>query len=161
MKNTKQIIVLLFISLTFAACRYDEGPMISLRSVETRATNHYILDEFTKNGVDMTQELADSVGKEWQFLTKEEAWGYVNNLMVYPTDSIVPYKANYYISRDNKEIEILFWASSVYPYYYYIGIEPFKGDVYTTWKIERLTKDEMWLSCTYNNADYYLKLKEK
>jgi hypothetical protein len=44
---------------------------------------------------------------------------------------------------------------------YYTGIEPFKGDVYITWKIERLKKDEMWLSCTYNNADYYLKFEVK
>jgi hypothetical protein len=160
MKNTKQIIVLLLISLTFAACRYDEGPMISLRSVETRVTNHYILDEFAKNGIDMTQELADSVGKEWQFLTKEEAYGKVNNLMVYPTDSIVPYKADYSI-RYKENVDISFKPSSVYTNYYYIGIEPFKGGIYITWKIERLTKDEMWLSCTYNNADYYLKLKEK
>lgn len=158
MKNTKLLFILISLSLFLASCRYDEGPMISLRSVETRVTNHYILDEFTKNGIDMTQELADSVGKEWQFLTKEEAWGKLNNLMVYPTDSIVPYEANYYITRDHESIDI-FFNSYFNPYY--IGIVPFKADMGDSWSIERLTKDEMWLSCTYNNADYYLKLKEK
>ena len=51
-------------------------------------------------------------------------------------------------------------STSVYYNYYYIGIEPFKGDVYTSWKIERLTIEEMWLSCTYNNSDYYIKFEE-
>jgi hypothetical protein len=126
--------------------------------VESRVAQDFDLVEFTKDGVDMTQELADSVGKEWDFLSEEEAYNYVNNLMLYPTDSIVPYRGNYYISDNKKNIEMYLWPSSIYPYNY-IGIEPFKGDVRTTWKIERLTKNDMWLSCTYNNADYYLKLE--
>ena len=161
MKKTKQILILLLISLTFASCRYDEGPMISFRNMNSRVTNHYTLEEFTKNGVDLTQELTDSCGKEWHFLTKEETWGNVYNLLVYPIVFTIPYKATYRISDDKREIEMGFYPSSVYSEpNFYSGIEPFKGGVYLSWKIERLAKDEMWLSCTYNNADYYIKFKE-
>ena len=152
----KQCIILLLITLTLAACRYDEGPMLSFRKVEDRVQKHFTLVEFTKDGVDMTQELADSCGAEWWFLTKQEASGKVNNLMVYPPDSIVPYRGDYLISDNKKNIEMKFPA----PFNpYYIGIEPFKGDVYTIWRIERLTKEDMWLKCSYHNSDYYLKFK--
>ena len=170
MKNTKLIFILLLISIVFAACnKYEEGPMISLRKVETRVAQDFELVEFTKDGVDMTQELADSCGYEWHFLSEGGAYGYVNNLMVYPTDSLVPnvpsrgepYMADYYISRDKKEIYIRFWEFYIpYNYYYYTGIEPFIGEGGASWKIERLTIDEMWLSCTYNNSDYYIKFEE-
>ncbi len=162
MKNTKQIFILLLITLTLACGRYDEGPAFSLRSVEKRVANYYALDDFTKDGVDMRQEIADSCGEFWWFLSEKETYGKENSLMVYPTDSIVPYKANYVISPDNREIEIGFYPSTDFPYpYYYIGIEPFKGGVYLSWKIERLTKEEMWLSCSDSIANYYIKFKEQ
>ena len=158
MKNKIQIFTLLLIIVTLAACRFDEGPMLSFRKVEDRVQKHFTLMEFTKDGVDMTQELADSCGKEWQFLTKQEASGKLNNLMVCPTDSIFPYQGNYFISDNKKNIKMYITTFSIPAIY--IGMEPFKKDIRTTWRIERLAKDEMWLSCTYNNSDYYLKFKE-
>jgi hypothetical protein len=75
-------------------------------------------------------------------------------LFVFLPYSTVPNPGDYHISSNKKEIEIV-----ITPYYpsQYNGIEPFKYNITTIWEIERLTMEEMWLSCTYNNADYYLK----
>lgn len=153
MKNKTQIFILLLIIVTFASCLYDEGPMISFRSVEKRVAQGHNLVEFTKDKVDMTQILVDSCGKQWRFLTYQEAGG-GNDLILSPLQYTV--LVGYYkITNDKKNIIINITAP--YGADPYVGIEPFKKNVESTWKIERLTKDEMWLSCTYNNADYYLK----
>jgi hypothetical protein len=153
MKNTKQIIILLLISLTLVACRYDEGPMISFRTVKSRVAQDFQLVEFTENNINMTQEFADSVGKVWKFLSVIRS----QNLITY-TSSNLPFYGYYEISTNKKNITIYFLGS--YNQGHYVGIPPLKEvDVVTTWEIERLTKEEMWLSCTYYNSDYYLKLK--
>ena len=156
MKNKTKIFALLLIILTLAACRYDEGPMLSFRTVENRVAQDFELVEFTKDGVDMTQELTDSVGKNWSFLTSYQASPLDHNLKIYP-DTSLPNVGYFDISSNKKNIEIMIYGC-IYGYSY-VGIEPFKSNISTIWKIERLTKDEMWLSCTYNDADYYLKLE--
>jgi hypothetical protein len=153
MKKTKQIILLLLISLTLAACRYDEGPIISFRTVDNRVAQKFNLIEFTKDNVDMTQELKDSVGNKWSFLTYQQAG--VHNLFVFLPYSTVPNPGDYHISSNKKNLEVVI---KPYSSVQYNGIEPFKPYITTIWKIERLTMEEMWLSSTYNNADYYLKL---
>ena len=153
MKNKIQVFILLLIIVTFASCRYDEGPMLSFRTVENRVAQKFNLIEFTKNNIDVTQELADSCGESWSFLTSHESGG-KSNLVLHTTTSTNI--GQYEILSGKKNINIYIFYGTIN----YVGIEPFKKDVSTTWQIERLTKDEMWLSCTYNNSDYYLKFKE-
>ncbi len=153
MKNKIQIFILLLIIVTVASCRYDEGPMLSFRTVESRVQKDFTLVEFTKDGIDMTQELADSVGKEWSFLTA------IKDLnLITLTSSYLPFYGYYEISRDKKNIEINIYSTLNYNIDY-IGMDPFEKYNILTWRIERLTKEDMWLSCTYNNSDYYLKFK--
>ncbi len=154
MKNTKQIFILFFISIVLVSCKYDEGPMISFRTVKSRVAQDFQLVEFTKNNVNMTQEFADSVGEDWSFLKAVKD----QNLITY-TSSNLPFYGYYEISTNKKKITLYFLG--YYNQGHYIGIPPLKEDVVTTWEIERLTKDDFWLSTTYDNADYYLKLKEK
>jgi len=153
MKNKTKIFALLLIVVTLAACnKYEEGPMISLRKVETRVAQDFELVEFTKDGVDMTQELADSVGKEWNFLTAIQ-----DQNLITLTSSYLSYYGSFSITTDKKNIEMYIYSTGNINVDY-IGMDPFGKYNILTWKIERLTKDEMWLSCTYNNSDYYLKL---
>jgi hypothetical protein len=148
MKKKIQIFTLLLIIATVAACRFDEGPMISFRSVENRVAKKFNLIEFTKNNVDVTQRLADSVGDTWLFKNFHDTGGN-DNLVTFPNTLFFSYEIagnKIYIYTPNNQN--------------YDGIEPFIEHITTTWKIERLTKDDFWLSCTYNNSDYYLKLEE-
>jgi len=148
MKNRTQIFILLLIVVTVAACRFDEGPMLSFRTVESRVAKWQKVVEFTKDNVDMTQELSDSVGDIWLFKTFHDTGGN-SNLVVFPS----PHFFIYEISGNNIYINTHYNPN-------YVGIEPFKENISTTWKIERLTNDNFWLSCSYNDSDYYLKLEE-
>ncbi len=42
-------------TLTFAACKYDEGPKMSLRTKRDRVSNEWIVEKFTLDGKDMTK----------------------------------------------------------------------------------------------------------
>ena len=151
-----QIFILLLIVVTLAACnKYDEGPMISLRKVETRVAQDFELVEFTKNGVDMTQELTDSLGSLWTFLDLR-IYGTENNLKIYHINTNT-YAGSYDVSKNKKDISIVIDGGASIPYN---GMIPFEKHTTYIWEIERLTKGEMWLSCTYNDADYYLKFKD-
>jgi hypothetical protein len=154
MKNKTQILILLLVIVSLAACRYDEGPMISFRTMESRVAQDFELVEFTKNDDDITQELADSCGELWYFKTSHESGG-KSNLQLECSTTTSTNIGQYEILSSKKNINIYIFYGTIS----YIGIEPFKKNVETTWKIERLTKKDFWLSCTYNNADYYLKLK--
>jgi len=158
MKNTKQIILLLLISLAFAACRYDEGPMISFRTVENRIAKSFTLVEFTKNGVDITALFSDSVGYYWSFLSKEaqSSSAFEENLYVYST-AHGPGPASLWAkwSLNEKRNKMTIVSSPRY-----VGMEPFLKNDVCTWEIKRLTNTDFWLSCEYNNSTYYLKLLE-
>jgi hypothetical protein len=151
MKNKKQIILLLLISLTLAACKYDEGPLISFRSVEKRISQGRQVVEFTKDGVDMTQELIDSCGEYWTFHAKNSYHNYelVVLMSSYPEDYVLG--AGWSLNSNNKKIRMEV-------HHTYDGIDPFQDGVTTNWNIHRLTKDDFWLSTTYYNSNYYLKL---
>ena len=145
--------LILLIILTLAACRYDEGPMLSFRTVENRVAQHFILIEFTEDDSDMTQTLLDSCGQYWNFFDNTYSVYAQSIVLGYdPTIGMARYFAEWHLQNKNKEIKII--------YNDILGIKPFENYSTTIWKIERLTKQEMWLSCTYNNSDYYLKLEE-
>lgn len=42
-------------TLTFAACKYDEGPKMSLRTKRDRVSNEWLVEKFTLNGKDLTK----------------------------------------------------------------------------------------------------------
>lgn len=42
--------------LSLAACRYEDGPKISLRSVKARLTNTWVVHHIYKDGVDKTSD---------------------------------------------------------------------------------------------------------
>ena len=57
MKFKSLIVVLGFVLLVFAGCRYEDGPAISFRSVENRLKGEYDIVKFEKGGVDLTDSL--------------------------------------------------------------------------------------------------------
>lgn len=148
----KTTAILILITLAITACRYDEGPMLSFRSVEKRVAQHFILIEFTEEDSDMTQLLLDSCGQYWNF--HDDTYTLLSYSLVLgydPTIGMAHGVAEWSLQNKNKEIQIIYNDE--------LGIKPFENYSTTIWKIERLTKQEMWLSTTYNNADYYLKLE--
>jgi hypothetical protein len=157
MKKLSIILTAIFFILFLTACRYDEGPMISFRSVEKRVAQSFLLVEFTKNGVDMTQELTDSCGNYWRFSGSKDPYQpltFVVEGSIHITNNYVPMGGDWKLSNNKKQIELNTTHN-------FEGLGPFQNNIITTWKIERLTKDEMWLSCTYNNAYYYIKFEVK
>jgi hypothetical protein len=46
-------------ALTFAGCKYEEGPRISLRAKRDRVSNEWAIKKYTYNGEDRTTQLFD------------------------------------------------------------------------------------------------------
>jgi hypothetical protein len=60
MKRILAVVVLLAIGLGMNSCKkYDEGPMISLRSKNARMANEWVIDKVMTNGVDVSSNFSD------------------------------------------------------------------------------------------------------
>jgi hypothetical protein len=60
MKRILAVVVLLAIGLGMNSCKkYDEGPMISLRSKNARMANEWVIDKVMTNGVDVSFNFSD------------------------------------------------------------------------------------------------------
>ncbi len=159
MRKKSILFLLITVSLFFFSCRYDEGPMISFRTVENRVAQSFELVEFTKNEQNLTSLLNDSCGDYFRFFGSDVT--YLESTFII-AGSVHQDDIDYWemtggwsLNSNNKHISINMGSNNKY-----IGLEPFQNSIYTSWKIHRLTKDEFWLSTNYNNSDYYLKLKK-
>jgi hypothetical protein len=151
----KKSILLILISLFFFSCRYDEGSMISFRTVENRVSQDFILVEYTKNGVDCKQELIDSLGEFWDF--QDYYSGGATLLTVYNSNSNT-YGGIYEISSNKQKISIIIQGGISIPY---SGSSPFKINCTNIWEIKRLTKNDMWLKCEVDNIIYFIKFEKR
>jgi len=56
-KTSRFFIVILLFSITFTACKYEDGPGITLRANRDRIANEWIVDKFIYDGKDITNSV--------------------------------------------------------------------------------------------------------
>ncbi|MBA4319099.1 MAG: hypothetical protein C0412_11930 [Flavobacterium sp.] len=152
----KKIIYTLIILLLFAACKYEDGPVVSLRSKEKRLLGDWSVMSLTIDGVDSTQYYNDSCGCKLRFYkdsydetlvdftfcrTRNNERGWIFGSFSFDEHE------NYLIVKTRN--------FSAYDFYYSIG--PIAPDLTTHWEILKLTKKHFWFSCSLNNKIYVFK----
>jgi hypothetical protein len=131
----------------FSSCRYDDGPVISFRTVYSRLIPaDWQIDQFTINGEDMTQLFIDSNNCNMYFATKTNV-GFSGQCGYH-------YYGWYYhlIDFNNKmEFDMPEISSD-----FVLG--PFGKYRKSVWDIHRLTNKELWIEANYEGSDYYIKM---
>ena len=107
MKKHITLALTLILTLFFTGCKkYEEGPLISFRSAETRIHGKWEIKEFTINGADSLELLSSYYGNEIRFLVAEIDGMSVNRIDHFKL-------ADWYFSNNKKTINIYF-----YEFYY-------------------------------------------
>jgi len=73
--KTKQIYYILMLILLFAACKYEDGPIISLRSKGNRLLQEWEIENVKVDGIDSTQRYNDSCGCTLGFVSDDNYKG--------------------------------------------------------------------------------------
>jgi hypothetical protein len=146
--NLKIASIAIFVFLNiFSSCRYDEGPVISFRTVQSRLTGDWNIKKFSINGEDFTQLLIDSNSCIMRFRTE---------IVCFTGDcGALTYQWNYeLIDFKNKiEFDMAYILTN-------FKLGPFRKFNLSTWVIHRLTTKYLWMETNYNDNDYYLKLEK-
>jgi len=102
--------------LTFEGCKkYEDGPMLSLKSKKGRVDGTWKFQSFIEDGDDITQ---DFVGCEWEFKKDGDFTEYFDGDV---------YSGRWEFASDKEAIDLTY-----------------DGDTWR-WSLKRLTNKEMWL----------------
>lgn len=159
-KRIQLIIIVLLMTSFFACKKYEEGPIISLRTKMHRIAGskedhkQWDVEYFSVDGVDSTGFLRNKPQYGKYIFSAKDQEG--NCEYVYQSNSTTYRewgKWNFIDKKNNLEI------------YYYPkpNTTPFSvgayNATYQVWEIQRLTEKDLWLKCTYQNKEYYVKFK--
>jgi len=125
-KLTSIVMLLLAVGILLPACKYAEGPAISLRSKTARVVNIWKLDKAWQNGIEVT---ASWESFQPGLTTEFKDDGFVVYTWV-QNSAPVSYSAQWEFNSDKSGLVITDNAIS------------------TTWDILRLKNDELWLKRT-------------
>jgi len=133
MKKTLLLFFVLAISLT--GCYYDEGPVMSLRTPESRLVNKWQYQKFTMNGTD----LMDSYRSSWVEFKKDKT-------AMFYEDSSYSYTAAWEFSDDFKTL--------------YLNC----SDSSNTWEMDyyilKLRDKELWMESDMGSVTMYIEMIE-
>jgi hypothetical protein len=158
MKRTLLLTIILL--LLFAACKYEDGPLISFRSKYQRLISGkwWVLENLKINGADSTQLYNDSCGCVLQISTPDEnERRYIHYYCISENDITWDCAFN----NHKKELDVR-GKPIITPY-----IQPFKviGPIgcgqETEWKIMKLTNNEFWFQVDMNQRIYFFKYKKQ
>jgi len=132
------VLFLVIISLSFTGCYYEDGPVISLRTPESRLVNKWKFQKVTINGLDRTSDYSH---------------GYVefskDNSSTFYIDTAFQYNASWEFSDDYKTLSLdcIFIDS--------LGTDStWSNDYY----ILKLRDKEMWMESEDGNVTTYIEL---
>ena len=146
-----KIQVLLFLSfsfLSFAGCKYEDGPSISFRSAENRIKGEYIIDKFEVGGIDLRDLLKKNLCYEKLIFYKS------GEIKLAQPSSTCGCLGDWALTSTKPNLIILFTYPDTL-------IKPLGLDFgKILWEIKRLTDDEINLTTNYENVFIKLNLKE-
>ncbi len=132
----KLLLPLIVIILAFTGCYYEEGPIISLRTPESRLVNKWKYEKFTLNG----QDQMDNYQSSWVEFKKDKT-------ATFYEDTAYSYTAAWEFSDDFKTL--------------YLNCS---DDSLNTWEIDynilKLRDKELWLESDMGSITMYLELTE-
>ena len=137
----KKIIGILALSILFAACKYEDGPKLSLRTKKHRAVNTWHIDKVFENGMDKTTDYKNA---------------FVNYQIDLKSDNT--YKLKYRPFNLSDYLETGNWAFSNDKVF--INFTPKDSKSPGQWKILRLTETETWVIQNINGKDVELRMKD-
>jgi hypothetical protein len=156
---TKIILVLLVISGITEGCKkYEEGPMISFRSVKDRLFGYYILTTYTVNNEDELDQYYDSLSKNFDIFYDDVNYRNVCNMAGSRNDGGTSTLVwTWGLINNNKILKVTSsggnysgWSSG-----------PFRNDVDPEWEILRLTNKEVKMKTNYNEKEYLIQLQKQ
>ena len=156
--KTKQIYYILMLILLFAACKYEDGPLISFRSKVNRLLGIWQVENVKVDGVDSTQRYNDSCGCTLKFVSDDNYIGIdiviLDNCKNYYGGGN-DFRGDWLFENKNKILTV--WFDKFY--YYYEGYGPIGWGKHSNWEILKLTNKRFWFKTNFNNKEYIFKLK--
>jgi hypothetical protein len=141
------LFISIIIILVLTSCRYDDGPVISFRTVYSRLlADKWQIDKFTIDGEDKTQLFIDSNNCYIAFRTKTIAQ-FLGDCGYHQ------YRWGYKLINGKKQME---FDMAEITSDFILG--PFGKFRKSLWDIHRLTNKELWIESTYEGSDYYIKM---
>jgi len=160
----KIILILIVITAIAQGCRYEEGPVISLKSVRGRLLGAWKVTEFTCEGVDSLQYYNDSCGCDISFIDHKDSFDERDKLLFYNCHNSNIYNTDNFWGRfglpENKKfisISFIEYPLSNWGVYKHFG--PILID--SRWEILRLTKDELKISSDVDDRNYMLSFEKE
>ncbi|MBR9860079.1 hypothetical protein GYB22_04920 [bacterium] len=113
--------------------RFEEGPKITLRTIESRLTGDWEIVKFSVNDEDQTEEYLDLIGHNYRLEIEKDG--------EYRTEGDNPIKGSWELGADKDDIRF----------------QPDEeGADEESYRILRLTNKEMWLRQTQSNGDLHV-----
>lgn len=150
----KQLIIGLIIVITIiTGCRYKEGPLISLNSVETRIKGTWQIIEFTSDGVDSLQYYNDSCGSALIIMNSDVSiYESQHYFMYFNFQTPKEFYGGFTFSDKKKVMNVDFGGGKKI-------IGPI-GNGSSTWKILKLTNKKLKITTDFNGRNYIISFKQ-
>jgi hypothetical protein len=156
MKKIRSFIFLFSVIFSLSNCRYDEGPVISFRSVKARLWGSWSVTEYYSDGIDSLQYYKDSCGCKLGFPNPTSDSEENDIVFVDCFNSGKGMVCKYNFAR-NKSVISIYLQYSLESY----GLKSFGPMLINAdWEIHRLTKEEFKISALANNHYYIVSFKK-
>jgi len=152
----KTFLTLLILTAVIDGCKkYEDGPLISLRSAYARIQNTFTLTQYTVNGVDSLSLYNDSLYNVFIFEWNEMDDVYDCRLYGPRKDGKLSVVYWYWeLSDKNKILDVTFSGGDCSA-----GTGPFGSLKKPKWQILRLTNKELKMKTDFNGKVYFVDLK--
>ena len=159
MKTHQTLIFLLLLAISISACKkYEDGPVVSLRSVKKRLQGTWKATKQVENGYEYLNDFRITFD---QLDDSKDPEGLYNTYTLYTSDSSnaeEKYYGTWEVSDDKKHI---FLYGSSMDYNIGNGWNTIYWKNYTlTWDILRLTMEEMWIESKYKEFEHYFEFEK-
>lgn len=146
----KVILILMAFATIMAGCvKYEEGPAISVLSVEKKLYGDYMLVTYTINGIDSLQRMQDRFGLNFHFYYNED--NSANDIRIDGNNTTSNFISRYSIINHYKDIRVDYGSIIL------TGYGNTNNDN-IEFSILKLAKNDVGLTTTYEGNTYYFEL---
>jgi hypothetical protein len=158
----KSVFYTLILLLLIAACKYEDGPVVSFQSKASRLDGAWDVEKVIIDGVDSTQFYHDSchcriaIYKDWGASHHQSVF-YQNCREHFLNNPWGYYGGHWWFSNNKKSIvvDIGHKRDSLTSFY---GIGPVAAELKTEWKILKLTRHDFNFETQVNGKKYIFEL---
>lgn len=156
MKNIKITLLLVFLASIFSGCKkYEDGPLISLRTKVARVSGVWELESYTVDGADSLAQLLARTNNcdQYSFERKQKGgdWPFSFGCATGHIGGVS------WSFSENKSKLGVYDGYTTPPYSIRLGAFIYAG---ISWTILRLTNKEMWLQANFSGKEYEMHLRK-